>query len=169
MSGDNVVAARRVASEAGVEEVYGDLLPQDKVALIRKLQETGNVAMVGDGINDAPALMQANVGIAMGSGTDIAIDSADIVILSNRLQAVVEAREISRWSYRKMVQNVCLAILFNGIGVPLAATGMVYPIWAMAAMATSVTAIFFNSLRGRQRLFFDAVLSVGHTASPALS
>ena len=169
MSGDNVVAARRVAAEAGVDEVYGDLLPQDKVALIRKLQETGNVAMVGDGINDAPALMQANVGIAMGSGTDIAIDSADIVVLSNRLQAVVEAREISRWSYRKMVQNVCLAILFNGIGVPLAATGMVYPIWAMAAMATSVTAIFFNSLRGRQRLFFDAVLSVGHTASRAPS
>jgi P-type E1-E2 ATPase len=165
MSGDNAVAARRVASEAGIDEAYGDLLPQDKVALIRKLQQNGNVAMVGDGINDAPALMQANVGIAMGSGTDIAIDAADIVVLSDRLQAIVEAREISRWSYRKMLQNVCLAILFNGIGVPLAATGLVYPIWAMAAMAISVTAIFFNSLRGRPRLFFDAVLSVGRGAS----
>ena len=167
MSGDNTVAARRMAAEAGIDEAYGDLLPQDKVALVRKIQGDGNVAMVGDGINDAPALMQANVGIAMGSGTDIAIDAADIVVLSNRLQAVVEAREISRWSYRKMVQNVCLAILFNGIGVPLAATGLVYPIWAMAAMAISVTAIFFNSLRGRPRLFFDAVLSVGRTARPA--
>ncbi len=165
MSGDTTIAARRMATEAGVDEAYGDLLPQDKVTLIRKLQESGNVAMVGDGINDAPALMQANVGIAMGSGTDIAIDAADIVVLGNRLQAIVEAREISRWSYRKMLQNVCLAILFNGIGVPLAATGLVYPIWAMAAMAISVTAIFFNSLRGRPRLFFDAVLSVGRTAS----
>ena len=167
MSGDNIIAAQRVGREAGVDEVYGDLLPQDKVALIRRLQESGNVAMVGDGINDAPALMQANVGIAMGSGTDIAIDSADIVVLSNRLKTVVEAREISRWSYRKMLQNVCLAILFNGVGVPLAATGMIFPIWAMAAMATSVTAIFLNSLRGRPRLFFDAVLSVGRGVKPA--
>jgi len=69
--------------------------------------------------------------------------------------------EVSRWSYRKMVQNVCLAVAFNGLGVPLAATGLVYPIWAMAAMAVSVTAIFFNSLRGRPRIFFDAILSVG--------
>lgn len=162
MSGDNALAAKRVADEVGIDEAHGDLLPQDKVALIRRLQANGNVAMVGDGINDAPALMQANIGIAMGGGTDIAIDSADIVILNNRLQAVLDAREISRWSYRKMVQNVCLAIMFNGIGVPLAATGLVYPIWAMAAMAISVTAIFFNSLSGRPRLFFDAVLSVGH-------
>jgi P-type E1-E2 ATPase len=79
--------------------------------------------------------MQANVGIAMGAATDIAIDSADIIILNNRLGAVVTARDVSRWSYRKMVQNVCLAVTFNGIGVPLAATGLVYPIWAMAAMA----------------------------------
>jgi heavy metal translocating P-type ATPase len=165
VSGDNRAAVRRVGEEIGVDEVQAELLPQDKVRLIRDMQASANVAMVGDGINDAPALMQANIGIAMGSGTDIAIDSADIIILNNRLEAVLEAREISRWSYRKMVQNVVLAVLFNGIGVPLAATGLVYPIWAMTAMAVSVTAIFFNSLRGRPRLFFDAILSVGQAPS----
>jgi heavy metal translocating P-type ATPase len=168
MSGDNSAASRRIAAEAGMDEVHAGLLPQDKAALIRSLQRNGNVAMVGDGINDAPALMQANVGIAMGGGTDIAIDSADIIILNNRLEALLDAREISRWSYRKMVQNVCLAVTFNGIGVPLAATGLVYPVWAMAAMAISVTAIFFNSLRGRPRLFFDAVLSVGRVPGPRI-
>ncbi len=161
VSGDNAGATRRVGRELGVDEVHAELLPQDKAHLIRELQRNGNVAMVGDGINDAPALMQANIGIAMGGGTDIAIDSADIILLNNRLQATIEAREISRWSYRKMLQNIVLAIAFNGIGVPLAATGLVHPIWAMTAMAVSVTAIFFNSLRGRPRLFFDAILSVG--------
>ncbi|MCA1852270.1 MAG: heavy metal translocating P-type ATPase, partial [Beggiatoa sp.] len=161
-SGDNARTARHVAAEAGIDDVYAELLPEEKVALIRNRQQQGhNVAMVGDGINDAPSLMQANVGIAMGGGTDIAIESADIIILNNQLAAVVEAREISRWSYRKMVQNVGLAVLFNGIGVPVAATGLVYPIWAMAAMVFSVTAIFYNSLRGRPRIFFDAVMSVG--------
>ncbi len=168
VSGDNERAARHIAAEAGIEDVHAELLPQEKVALIRELQQAGhNVAMIGDGINDAPSLMQANVGIAMGSGTDIAIESADIIILNNQLAAVVDAREISRWSYRKMVQNVGLAVLFNGIGVPIAATGLVYPIWAMAAMVFSVTAIFYNSLRGRPRIFFDAVLSVGRTPVPA--
>jgi heavy metal translocating P-type ATPase len=171
VSGDNQAAALRIAAEAGIDEVHAGLLPHEKAALVRELQRVGNVAMVGDGINDAPALMQANVGIAMGAGTDIAIDSADIIILNNRLGAVVTARDVSRWSYRKMVQNVCLAVMFNGIGVPLAATGLVYPIWAMAAMAVSVTAIFFNSLRGRPRIFFDAILSVGRApaASPSPS
>ena len=165
VSGDNAAACRRIASMAGIDEFHAELLPQGKAALIRRLQRDGKIAMIGDGINDAPALMQANVGIAMGCGTDIAIDSADIIILNNRLETVLEARAISRWSYRKMVQNVCLAILFNGIGVPLAATGLVYPIWAMAAMATSVTAIFFNSLWGRPAMFFDAIMSVGRGVS----
>ena len=163
VTGDNERVAQRVAAELGIDEVHAGKLPAEKAELVRRLQQKSRVAMVGDGINDAPALMQADVGIAMGGGTDIAIDSADIIILSNRLDAVAAAREISRRSYRKMLQNVSLAFLFNGIGVPLAATGLVYPVWAMAAMAVSVTTIFFNSLRGRPSLFFQAILSVGRS------
>ena len=166
VTGDNRRAAQHVAAELGIDEVHAGVLPGEKAALVRRLQQESRVAMVGDGINDAPALMQADVGIAMGGGTDIAIDSADIIILSNRLDAVVAAREISRRSYRKMLQNVSLAFLFNGIGVPLAATGLVYPVWAMTAMAVSVTAIFFNSLWGQPSLFFQAVLSVGKPIDP---
>lgn len=166
VTGDNARAAHRVATELGIDEVHAGVLPDEKAQLVRRLQQNERVAMVGDGINDAPALMQADVGIAMGGGTDIAIDSADIVILNNRLDSVITAREISRRSYRKMLQNVSLAFLFNGIGVPLAATGLVYPVWAMAAMAVSVTTIFFNSLWGRPSLFFQAILSVGRPIVP---
>jgi Cu+-exporting ATPase len=161
ITGDNERNARRIATELGIDQVHAGILPGEKAELVRRLQQDGRVAMVGDGINDAPALMQADVGIAMGGGTDIAIDSADIIILSNRLDAVTTAREISRRAYRKMVQNVSLAFLFNGIGVPLAATGLLYPVWAMVAMAVSVTTIFLNSLWGRPSLFFQAILSVG--------
>jgi P-type E1-E2 ATPase len=167
ITGDNRRAARRIAAELGIDDVRADVLPGEKAEMIRDLQRQGRTAMIGDGINDAPALMQADVGIAMGSGTDIAIDAADIIILNNRLRAVVEAREISRRGYRKMVQNVSLAFLFNGIGIPLAATGLLYPVWAMVAMAASVTTIFVNSLWGRPRLFFDAILSVGRPLQPA--
>ncbi|MGE3280000.1 MAG: heavy metal translocating P-type ATPase [Alphaproteobacteria bacterium] len=161
VTGDNERAARRIAREAGIEKVHAGVLPQDKAGMIRKLQEHSPVAMVGDGINDAPALMQADVGIAMGGGTDIAIESADIIILSNRLTAVPVAREISQRSYVKMVQNITLAFLFNVVGIPIAATGLIYPVWAMMAMAVSVTAIFINSLWGSPRLFTDAIQSVG--------
>ncbi|HEX8009410.1 MAG TPA: cation-translocating P-type ATPase [Casimicrobiaceae bacterium] len=165
LTGDNERAAQHIAREIGIEEVYAGVLPAGKADVVRKLQAKSRVAMVGDGINDAPALMQADVGIAMGGGTDIAIESADIIILSNRLEALPAAREISRRSYGKMLQNVVLAFLFNGIGIPVAATGLIYPVWAMAAMAVSVTAIFINSLGGRPRLFIDALLSVGRPAA----
>ncbi len=161
VTGDNERATRRVARDAGIDEVHAGVLPGQKAEIVRRLQRRGKVAMVGDGINDAPALMQADVGIAMGSGTDIAIESADIIILGTRLGLIVLARDISRRSYRKMVQNVFLAFSFNGIGIPVAATGLVDPIWAMLAMAVSVTAIFINSLWGRPALFIDAVSSVG--------
>jgi heavy metal translocating P-type ATPase len=161
ITGDNEQAARYFARAAGIEEVHARVLPGDKAAMIRKLQDGACVAMVGDGINDAPALMQADVGIAFGSGADIAIESADVIILNQRLGAVLDAYEISRHSYRKMVQNVSLAFLFNGIGIPAAATGLIYPIWGMVAMAASVTSIFINSLWGRGAYFFEAIKGVG--------
>jgi heavy metal translocating P-type ATPase len=168
VTGDNERTARRVARELGIDEVHASILPPQKAEIVRRLQADGSrVAMVGDGINDSPALMQSDVGIAMGAGTDIAIESADIIILSNRVDAVAMAREISGRSYGKMLQNVTLAFMFNGIGIPIAATGLIYPVWAMVAMAVSVTAIFFNSLWGRPRLFFDAVLSVGRPVGTA--
>ena len=161
ITGDNEQAARHFARAAGIEQVHARVLPAEKAALIRKLQENERVAMVGDGINDAPALMQADVGIAFGSGADIAIESADVIILSQRLGAVLDAYAVSRDSYRKIVQNVSLAFLFNGIGIPAAATGLVYPVWGMVAMAASVTTIFINSLWGRGTYFFEAIRTVG--------
>lgn len=167
LTGDNEGAARQIAREVGIGDICAAVLPNRKAEIIRSLQAEARVAMVGDGINDAPALMQADVGIAMGGGTDIAIEAADIIILSNRMQALPIARQISRNSYRKMLQNVALAFMFNGIGIPIAATGLVYPVWAMAAMAVSVTAIFISSLWDRPRLFIDAVLSVGRSMPAA--
>jgi Cu+-exporting ATPase len=162
ITGDNEQAALHFARAAGIEEVHARVLPAEKATMIRKLQEGTGVAMVGDGINDAPALMQADVGIAFGSGADIATESADVIILNKRLGAVLDAYAISRYSYRKIVQNVSLAFLFNGLGIPAAATGLVYPIWGMVAMAASVTAIFINSLWGRGAYFFEAIKTVGH-------
>lgn len=162
LTGDNGRPARRIAAEAGIDEIHAGVLPDGKAEIVRRLQALGKVAMVGDGINDAPALMQANVGIAMGAGTDIAIEAADIIILSNRLSALPLARRISRRSYTKMLQNVWLAFAFNGIGIPVAATGLISPIWAMVAMAVSVTAIFLNSLWGQPVPFLGAIMNVGH-------
>ncbi len=156
LTGDNERTARAVAAAVGIDEVVAEVLPNEKAAKIRELQAVGEpdrsplrVAMVGDGINDAPALMQADVGIAIGAGTDIAIESADIVLIGDRLGGVVDAFYIARSSYRKTVQNLMLAFAFNGIGVPLAATGLVHPVWAMVAMVLSVSTVLLNSFGGR--------------------
>lgn len=168
VTGDNERAARLVAERAGIEEIYAGVLPDAKAAIVRELQAGGTrVAMVGDGINDAPALMQADVGVAMGGGTDIAVESADVIVLRDDVSAVLVAREISRSSYRRTRQNVGLAFLFNGIGIPLAATGLLYPVWAMIAMAVSVTTIFVNSIGGRPSLLFQAIGSVGRRQAAA--
>jgi heavy metal translocating P-type ATPase len=150
LTGDNARTARAVAERVGIAEYRAEVLPQDKAAAVRDLQRQGSrVAMVGDGINDAPALMQADVGIAIGAGTDIAIESADVVIIGERLGAVADAYHIGRASYRKTVQNLALAFAFNGIGVPLATTGLVHPVWAMIAMLASVSTVLANSFAGR--------------------
>jgi Cu+-exporting ATPase len=150
LTGDNPRTARAVAEQVGIAEYRAEVLPQDKAEEVRNLQRQGfRVAMVGDGINDAPALMQADVGMAIGAGTDIAIESADVVLIGERLGAVVDAYQIGKASYRKTVQNISLAFAFNGIGVPLAVTGLVHPAWAMAAMIASVTTVLTNSFAGR--------------------
>jgi heavy metal translocating P-type ATPase len=150
VTGDNERTAHAVAEQVGIREVLAQALPQEKVARVRELQRQGKrVAMIGDGINDAPALMQADVGLAIGAGTDIAIESADIVLVGERLTAAVDAYHIARRTYGKTVQNLSLAFAFNGIGVPLATTGLVMPVWAMIAMAASVTTVLLNSFWGR--------------------
>ncbi|HFD15417.1 MAG TPA: metal-transporting ATPase, partial [Rhodospirillales bacterium] len=150
LTGDNRRTAEAVAAEVGIADVRAGLLPPGKVEAVRRLQARGaRVAMVGDGINDAPALMQAHVGMAIGAGTDIAIEAADVVLVGRRLLAVPDAVAIGGASYRKTVENLWLAFLFNGVGVPLAATGLLHPVWAMAAMAASVSTVLANSFGGR--------------------
>ena len=146
ITGDNQNVAEAIARKLGIKEFYAEVLPQKKSAKIRELQSKGyKVAMVGDGINDAPALVQADIGIAIGTGTDIAIESADIILVGGNLKDVIEAYYIGKSSYSKTVQNVSLAFSFNAIGVILGVAGIVHPIWAMVAMALSVTTILLNS------------------------
>ncbi|MFQ5541895.1 MAG: heavy metal translocating P-type ATPase, partial [Candidatus Binatia bacterium] len=150
LTGDNKQTASAVASQVGIKEVHAQVLPQDKAAKVRELQQKGfRVAMVGDGINDAPALMQADVGVAIGAGTDIAIESSDVILVGERLSGFVDAYHIAKRSFRKTVQNLSLAFSFNGIGVPLAITGLVHPVWAMIAMVASVSTVLLNSFAGR--------------------
>jgi len=150
LTGDNERTAQAVAHELGIDEVEARVQPDEKAGRIRTYQEENRrVAMVGDGINEAPALTQADVGIAIGAGTDIAIESADVILMGERLGALVDAFEIGANSYRKTKQNLALAFAFNGVGVPLATTGWVDPVWAMGAMAASVTSVLLNSFGGR--------------------
>ena len=146
VTGDHYATARSVAFEVGIDIVHADMLPDQKAQIIRDLQSQGNrVVMVGEGINDAPALTQADIGIAMGAGTDIAIESADVVLVGNRLTAVADARDIGASSFKKTRQNLAIAFAFNTIGVPLAITGLVQPAWAMIAMVASVSIVLANS------------------------
>ncbi len=150
VTGDNAATARAVAERVGIEAVHAGMLPDQKAEVVRGLQGEGHrVVMVGDGINDAPALTQADIGIAMGAGTDIAIEAADVVLVGNRLAAVADARDIGANSYRKTKQNLAIAFGFNGIGVPLAVTGLVQPTWAMVAMVSSVSLVLANSFAAR--------------------
>lgn len=150
ITGDNQRTAQAVARQVGIEEVIAEVLPDEKSRRVREFQAQGHrVAMVGDGINDAPALMQADVGIAIGAGTDIAIESADVILVGKWLSGVLDAYHIGRNSYKKTFQNLILAFIFNGIGVPAAATGFFHPGWAMMAMVASVSTVLLNSFGSR--------------------
>jgi Cu+-exporting ATPase len=148
LTGDNKRTAEAVSKELGIEEYFAEVFPKDKVEVIKSLRAKGNkVTMVGDGINDAPAIKQADVGIAMGSGSDIAIEAGDIVLFNRKLESVVKAVKLSQATFRKIRQNLFWALFYNSIAIPIAALGLLHPIIAEAAMALSSINVVTNSLR----------------------
>jgi Cu+-exporting ATPase len=157
MTGDNRTTALAVAKRLGIHEVQAEVLPQDKAKVVQKLRAEGRaVAMAGDGVNDAPALAAAEVGIAMGAGSDVAIESAGVTLLKGDLQGIVRARRLSRAVMRNIRQNLVFAFIYNVAGVPIAA-GVLYPALhlllspqiAAAAMALSSVSVIANALRLR--------------------
>lgn len=153
LTGDNEKTARAIAAQAGIDNVIAGVLPDEKEAAVRKLCESGRTAMVGDGINDAPALTRADAGIAIGAGTDIAIDAADVVLMKSRLEDVPAAIRLSRSTLRNIRQNLFWAFIYNGIGIPVAAGVFIplgitlTPMFAAAAMSLSSFCVVTNALR----------------------
>jgi Cu+-exporting ATPase len=158
LTGDSRGTAEAVARKLGIDEIEAEVLPEAKQAIVKRLEAEGRkVAMAGDGINDAPALAAASVGIAMGTGTDVAMESAGMTLVKGDLRGIAKARRLSRATMRNIRQNLFLAFVYNSVGVPVAA-GLLYPfggvlispIWASAAMTLSSLSVITNALRLRR-------------------
>ena len=157
LTGDNRLTAQAVASKLGITDIEAEVMPEQKNAIVRRLRSEGRVvAMAGDGVNDAPALAEADVGVAMGTGTDVAMQSAGITLVKGDLTGIVRARTLSRATMRNIRQNLVLAFIYNVLGVPVAA-GILYPAFgillspviAAAAMSLSSVSVIGNALRLR--------------------